>query len=182
LKDTIPGTESDYARFDDRAIEGRLYTMSPVKRFEHTYKIEVLFHAAIVQPNAANAPVTTRNGGQPLPADGGAPGKAYLQALEKMRGPKNFAEMLEVWQSIATAEIAAKMKSEFAAVPAEQQDFIFRNFRPPDNPRIVSGLIKDNKATLRIAGTNGVNKYSEVVNMHVENGQWKVGQRKGTEE
>jgi len=182
LKGTIPGTESDYAKFDDRTIEGRLYTVGSIERFEHTYKIEVLFNAAIVQPNAANAPVTTRNGGQPLPADGGAPGKAYLQALEKMRGTKNFAEMLEVWQSIATAEIAAKMKSEFAAVPAEQQDFIFRNFRPPDNPRIVSGLIKDNKATLRIAGTNGVNKYSEVVNMHLENGQWKVGQRKGAEE
>lgn len=182
LKDSIPGTESDYAKFDDQTIEGRLYTTSPVERFEHTYKIDVLFNATIVQPNAANAPVTTRNGGQPLPADGGAPGKAYLQALEKMRGTKNFAEMVEVWQSIATAEIAAKMKSEFAALPAEQQDFIFRNLRPPDNPRLVSGLIKDNKATLRIAGSNGVTKYSEVVNMHLENGVWKVGQRKGVEE
>jgi hypothetical protein len=43
-------------------------------------------------------------------------------------------------------------------------------------------LIKDNKATLRIAGTMNANKYSEVVNMHLENGQWKVGQRKGAEE
>ena len=133
-------------------------------------------------PDVADASVTTLSGGQPLPADGGAPGKAYLQALEKIRGAKNFAELVEVWQSIATAEFAANMKSELTALPAEQQDFIFRKFRPPDNLRIVSGLIKDSKATLRIAGTNGANKYSEVVNMHLENGQWKVGQRKGAEE
>lgn len=75
LKESVPGTESDYAKFEDQTIEGRLYTVGPIERFRHTYKIDVLFNAAIVQPNAASAPVTTRNGGQPLPADGGAPGK-----------------------------------------------------------------------------------------------------------
>jgi hypothetical protein len=182
VKVNVPATESDYATFDDRIIEGHLYTVGSIERFRHTYKIDVLFNVPIVQPNAANGPVTTRNGGQPLPVDGGAPGKAYLQALEKMRGTKNFVEMLEVWQSIATAEVAAKMKSELTTVPAEQQDFILRNFRPPDNPRIVGGLIKDSRATLRIAGTVGVNKYSEVLNMHLENGQWKIGHRKSFEE
>ena len=181
LQEDIPGTESDYAKLDDQTIEGRLYTMSPVKWFDHTYKIEILFNAAIVQPDAANAPVTTRNGGQPLPSDGGAPGKAYLQALEKLRGTKNFAEIFGVLQSITTAELAANGKSELAGVPVEQQDFIFRLLRPPDNPRIVSGLIKDNRATLRIAGTRNVDKYSEAANMHLENGQWKVGKRKSIE-
>jgi hypothetical protein len=182
LRERVSGTESDYFKLDDQTLEGRLYTTTAVKTFDHTYKIEVLFNAAIVQPDPAKAPVTTRNGGQPLPADGGAPGKAYFQALEKLRAAKNFAEMVDVWQSIATAEIAATMKSELAALSAEQQDFVFQSFRPPDNSRIVSGLIKDNKATLRIAGTKGPNKYSEVVNMHLENGQWKLGQRKSTEE
>ena len=50
LRQSIEDTESDYVKFDDRVIEGRLYTVRPYKLFDDTYRIEVLFNAAIVQP------------------------------------------------------------------------------------------------------------------------------------
>src|SRR6185503_4787481 len=76
--DEVPGIERDYVRYNNDAIEGRLFSLLH-KDEDHFYKVDVLFNAAVLAPAAvSNGPVTAANGGTPLPADGGAPGKAYL--------------------------------------------------------------------------------------------------------
>jgi hypothetical protein len=55
-------------------------------------------------------------------------------------------------------------------------------FAPLDDLQLAGGFIKDNSATLRFTGNGREGKATEVVNMHLENGQWKIGRREIREE
>ena len=55
-------------------------------------------------------------------------------------------------------------------------------FAPLEDLQLASGFIKENKATLRFTGTGREGKAAEVVNMHLENGEWKIGRREIREE
>jgi hypothetical protein len=48
--------------------------------------------------------------------------------------------------------------------------------------QFAGGFVNNNKATLRFTGTGREGKATEVVNMHLENGQWKIGRREIREE
>jgi hypothetical protein len=146
------------------------------------YKVDLLFNAAMLQPAVTNGPVTAANGGTALPPDGGAPAKAYLNAIERMKSAKSFDEKMTVWMSVVPAADAEKLKRDLEALTPAQRQMFLEVFAPLDDLQLASGFIKDNKATLRFTGTGREGKATEVVNMQLEDGQWKIGRREIREE
>jgi hypothetical protein len=175
--DSLPDVERDFAKYGRDAIEGRLYSMFLVEVRDRGYKPDVLFNASMLPPTAGDGPVSASDGGEQLPADGGDPTKAYFAAMERMKGIKNFDEGLSTWSSLVTKEAAERIKKDVQSLTAEQRQVLVDVFAPLENPKLTGGLIKDNKATLRFSGTAKGEKAEEVVNMHLEDGQWKIGRR-----
>ena len=177
-----PGMERDYVRCDRDAIEGRLYTTLEVNNLSHVYKAELLFNATMLPPTAMDGPVTARTGGTALPADGGEPAKAYLAAGERMKIAKDVDQKLAVWLSVVPAAEADKIKLDLDKLTPQARGLLVDVFAPLDDLRLVGGFIQGNKATLRFTGTGRDGKATEAVNMHLENGQWKLGRREIREE
>ena len=180
--DQIPGVERDYFRYDKDAIEGRLFSAFPIHQQDRIYKVDLLFNAAMLSPAVSNGPVTANNGGSALPADGGAPGKAYFAAIERMRSAKGFDEKMAVWLSVVPAADAEKIKRDLESLSPAQRQMFLEVFAPLDDLQFAGGFIKDNKATLRFNGTGREGKAIEAVNMQLEDGQWKIGRREIREE
>ena len=180
--DEIPGIERDYTRYDKEAIEGRLFSAFPIQELDRIYKIDVLFNAAMLPPAVSNGPVTANNGGTALPADGGDPAKAYRSAIDRIQSAKSFDEKVAVWLSVAPAAEIPKIKRDLEALPPAQRQMFIDVFAPLEDLQLASGFIKENKATLRFTGTGREGKATEVVNMHLENGEWKIGRREIREE
>jgi hypothetical protein len=177
-----PGMEREYVRCDRDAIEGRLYTTLEINNIRHVYKAELLFNATMLPPTASEGPVTASTGGTALPADGGEPAKAYLAAGERMKAAKDVDQKLAVWLSVVPAAEAEKIKRDLDKLTPEARGLLIDVFAPLDDLRLVGGFIQGNKATLRFSGTGREGKATEVVNMHLENGQWKIGRREIREE
>ena len=180
--DEIPGIERDYVRYDRDAIEGRLFSVFPIQEQDRIYKVDVLFNATIMPAAVSNGPVTAANGGTALPADGGEPAKAYLAAIERMKSAKGFDEKMAVWLSVVPAADAEKIKRDLESLSAQQRQMFLEVFAPLDDLKLESGFMKDNRATLRFTGTGREAKATEVVNMQLENGAWKIGRREIREE
>jgi hypothetical protein len=175
--DEIPGIERDYARYTRDAIEGRLFSAFPITQEQRIYKVDLLFNAAVLQPAVTNGPVTANNGGTALPQDGGEPGKAYLAAIERLKSAKGFDAKMGVWLSVVSAADAEKIKRDLQSLSPAQRQVFLEVFAPLDDLRLESGFMKDNKATLRFSGTGREGKATEVVNLQLEDGQWKIGRR-----
>lgn len=175
--DSVPDIERDYVRHGNDAIEARLFSVFLIELRDRAYKIDLLFNAAMLPPTGSEGPVTSSEGGEPLPADGGDPAKAYLAAMERMKGVKNFDEGISVWSSLVTKDAAERLKQDIQSLSAEQRQLWLDVFAPLENPTLTGGLIKDNKATLHFAGMSKGEKAEEAVNMHLEDGQWKIGRR-----
>jgi hypothetical protein len=175
--DSLPDVERDYVKLGKDAVEGRLYSPFLVEVRDHGYKPDVLFNARVLPPTASDGPVSASEGGEQLPADGGDPTKAYLAAMERMKGVKNLDDGISTWSSLVTKEVAERIKKDVQSVTPEQRQLIVDAFAPLENPKLTGGLVKDNKATLRFSGTAKGEKAEEVVNMHLEDGQWKIGRR-----
>ena len=116
----------------------------------------------------AEAPPLPPPPGQPLPAGGGEPGKAYLalnkamiagdlDTLEKLLAPEQAAQMRE-----------ARGKPDFAAQIALMQAMTAHDVR------IKSGRIDGDKAWLEFDGTEGDAMRSGSVEMAKEGGKWRV--------
>jgi hypothetical protein len=175
--DQIPGIERDYVRYDKDAIEARLFSAFPIHQEDRIYKVDLLFNAAMLPAAVSDGPVTANNGGSALPSDGGAPAKAYLTAIERMKSAKGFEDKLAVWLSVVPAANAEKIKRDLESLSPQQRQLFLEVFAPLDNLQLAGGFIKDNKATLRFTGTGREGQATEVINMHLEDGQWKIGRR-----
>jgi hypothetical protein len=175
--DSLPDVERDYVKMSNDAIEGRLYSLFLVEARDHGYKPDVQFNAQMLSPTALDGPVSATDGAQQLPADGGEPTKAYLAAMERMKGVKNMDEAFSTWTSLVTKEVAEIINKELQSSSEEKRKTLVAVFAPLENLKLTGGLIKDNKATLRFSGTAKGQKAEEVVNMHLEDGQWKIGRR-----
>ena len=137
----------------------------------------MLFNAQILSPKGSDGPVSASEGAEQLPADGGDPTKAYLAAMARLKGVKNLDEAISTWSSVVTREAAERLKKDVFSVTQEQRQLIVDAFAPLDGAKLTGGLIKDNKATLRFSGTSKGDIAEEAVNMHLEDGQWKIGRR-----
>jgi len=180
--DEIPGIERDYARYDKDAIEGRLFSSFPIQENDRIYKVDLLFNAAMLPATVSNGPVTAANGGQALPADGGAPAKAYFDAINRMKSAKSFDDKMAVWLSVVPAADVQKIKRDLESLSPQQRQLFIDVFAPLDDLQLAGGFIKDNRATLRFTGTGREAKATEVVNMQLENGEWKIARREIREE
>jgi hypothetical protein len=180
--DQIPGIERDYVRYDNDAIEGRLFSAFPIHQHDRVYRLDLLFNAAMLPPAVTNGPVTANNGGTALPPDGGAPAKAYFSAIDRMKSAKGFDQKMAVWLTVVPAADAEKIKRDLESVSPAQRQMFLEVFAPLDDLKLAAGFMKDNKATLRFTGTGRDGKAAEVVNMHLEGDQWKIGRREIREE
>ena len=99
-----------------------------------------------------------------------------------MKSAKSFDEKMAVWVSVVPAGDAEKIKRDLESLSPQQRQVFLEVFAPLDDLQLASGFIKDNRATLRLTGTGREGKATEVVNMHQENGQWKIGRREIREE
>lgn len=180
--DALPGVERDYVRYGNDAIEGRLFSAFPIHQEERVYKLDLLFNAAMLSPAVSNGPVTAANGGTALPQGGGEPVQAYVSAIQRMKAAKGFDEKMAVWVSVVPAADAEKIKRDLESLSPQQRQVFLEVFAPLDDLQLTSAFIKDNKATLRFTGAGREGKATEVVNMHRENGQWKIGRREIREE
>ena len=180
--DEIPGVERDYVRYDKDAIEGRLFSAFPIHQEERVYKLDLLFNAAILPAVVSNGPVTAANGGTALPQGGGEPAQAYLTAIHRMNSAKGFAEKAAVWLSVVPSADVEKIRRDLESLPPQQRQVFMEVFAPLDDLQLANGFIKENRATLRFTGTGREGRATEVVNMHLENGQWKIGRREIREE
>lgn len=175
--DHIPGIERDYVRYDKDAIEGRLFSSFPIHEEDRIYKVDLLFNAAMLPPAVSDGPVTAGNGGEALPSDGGAPAKAYFAAIERMNSAKGFDDKLAVWLTVVQSGNAEKIRQDLESLSPQQRQLFLEVFAPLDELQLTGGFIKDNKATLRFTGKGREGTATEVVNMHLEDGQWKIGRR-----
>ncbi|MEO8436700.1 MAG: hypothetical protein ABI596_17510 [Pyrinomonadaceae bacterium] len=177
MEDTITNTDIDLSKFDDRTIDGKIYTTGPNRKFDHTYELDVSFNVQISKPDPTDAPVTAGSG-QPLPADGGAPGKAYLAFIKAVEASRNLKELTQVLENSLSARPLAESRKSLATVPAAEEQATLGMLKMVlivKDARIAGGFGGGDKATLSITGTDGGQKANARVNLHLENGQWKVG-------
>lgn len=116
-----------------------------------------------------NLPITPDDHGAPLPADGGAPGKAYLgyhAALVK-RDVKALRPFLsdELRATLAEAEKDRKA--------AEYLRYLAKD-HPDKSVQIKQGFSKGKQAVLLIDGESGVIRLSGEVVLVNEGGSWRV--------
>jgi hypothetical protein len=193
---TIFHSDLDIQKSDDKEIQGRLFTELPEKLGEHTYEFNVAFHVT-VESDSPNIPVTAKNG-KPLAVGGGEPGKAFMAIAKALAVAKNARELAGALQSSLIARLAAELRPNAPAteVTKEMEAVAFQllKFEIIENPQVTGGFIGDGKATLAVVGfqespfqddspTQAKNKpakkqkVSARINMHLENGQWKMGKR-----
>jgi hypothetical protein len=116
----------------------------------------------------AEAPPPPPPPGQPLPAGGGEPGKAYL-ALNKAI----LAGDLDALAQLLAPEQAAEMQKA-RGTPEFAQQLEFMQAMTAKDVRIKGGRIDGNRAWLEFDGTEGDLLRSGTVEMVREGGRWRV--------
>lgn len=113
-------------------------------------------------------PVTAATG-KALPKDGGAPGKAYLEFAKRLKTAKSIEELLPY--RIAT------LTKQYETVPAEQRAQMLEFLRTDGVAayKIVGGFIAESQATLWLEGKQDGLQMEGRVNLHLEDGTWKLG-------
>jgi hypothetical protein len=128
---------------------------------------QIRFHAGIKMVGPA-APVTAESG-IPLPKDGGEPGKSYRGFIQALKTAKAIEDLLPL-------RVAA-LAGELTAMPAEQRramlGFLQAQARTP--LEIVGGFANETQATLWLAGSQDGERMAGRLNVHHENGAWKLG-------
>lgn len=164
-------------KFDAGIIDGRIFNDGALIESERASALDVSFNAAIIKSDPVDGPVTSSNG-QPLPAGGGAPGAAYLAFIKAVTTTKNLKELKQLLEASQSAKLSAEVKRSLATVPAEREQETFGVYQAvltTQNARVEGGFVSGDKATLWVTGTDDGKKVIARFNMHLENGQWKVG-------
>jgi hypothetical protein len=116
-----------------------------------------------------NLPITPDDHGAPLPADGGAPGKAYLGYHEAL--VKRDTQALRPFLSHANREFLANAEKKGKAA-AEMDSMASEH--PGKSVQITKGFSKGNHAVLLIAGESPYSKLTGEVVLVNEGGSWRV--------
>jgi hypothetical protein len=155
------GEVTHQVRTDDR-LEGTYSSKGPQSFFDKSFQFELTW-AVDLRSGALT--------GEPLPADGGDPGKAYrsfVTAVAKNDVKGTVATLARVQQDDEGLSDSAGAKAVFD---------MFRQFELKD-ARIVGGLTRGDRAVLDVEGTSHSNdKMRGRVLLVREGGAWKVGKR-----
>lgn len=148
-------------------IEGYLETVSapdPDSEYPH-FKFK--FHAPMRKIGPAE-PVTEKNG-KPLPKDGGEPGKAYVNFAKALANAKTIEELLPLRITAMGEQLNSVPPGERSAVLG----FLKGQAKTPFN--VVGGFGNDQQATLWVAGKEYGETVAGRINVHREDGVWKLG-------
>jgi hypothetical protein len=184
--------EVDYApeiAASDGAISGRIHTPKPQKFMDHTFELDLAFNAPLT---ATNSPPVTATAGRALPAGGGAIGAAYIAHHEAVRAAKTYEELYLVKRRVGAAggpllKSSAEIEEELRAIPeyadlAKRETYkrtLFQLERSyfEEGARVTGGFATADAATLSYEAVDGVYAVEGRINMHLEGGQWKLGDR-----
>lgn len=130
-------------------------------------RFQIRFHAAVRRVGSAT-PVTADNG-KPLPKDGGEPAKAYHAFAQALKKARTIEELVP----LRIASVAREMES----VPVEQRAAMFEFIKSESSVplKIVGGFANETQATLWLEGKQGDERITGRVNVHREDGAWKLG-------
>lgn len=155
LAKSVPSQLDGYVELEDASTEDSQFPRFNVK-----------FCAAIKKIGPAG-PVTADTG-KPLPKDGGEAGKVYLEFGKKLKKAKSIEELLPY-------RIAA-LNRQFDEIPAEQRGGLLEFLKGQQTSfKIVGGYANEAQATLWLEGKQDDVKVEGRVNVHLENGVWKLG-------
>lgn len=118
-------------------ISGHVYHTETQEFFDDTFTYDLTFSASLTDPNA---PI-----GEPLPAGGGDPGRAYLKWVEAVH-----IGTLDALRSIVPPEMAEQLDSISAEEVQEQIEFM--QFMTPTDVKVLGGSTDGEIATLDIEG------------------------------
>ena len=116
---------------------GRVFLAKEAEFFEDTYQYDFTFRAPLSDPKA---PI-----GDPLPADGGEPGRAYIAWVEA--GHSGDPQRLK---PLVSPEMAEMMDAKDAAEVAEELEFL--KLMTPTDLKILSGSSDGETAILEVEG------------------------------
>lgn len=131
-------------------ISGRIFHTETQEFFDKTYSYDFTFTASLSDPDA---PI-----GDPLPADGGGPGRAYLKWVETVHSGDPDA-----LRSIIPSEMAEQLDSAGAGEVQEQIEFMQE--MTPTKVQILSGSTDGEIAILKIVGMIGGEKVTGDITM-----------------
>lgn len=133
---------------------GRVYTKAPLDFFGDTIAYDFTFSAPVSDPDA---PI-----GDPLPAGGGEPGKAYLAWVAALH-----AGDLAKLKTMVPAEMAAQFDEEDAAEGLE-----FMQMMTPTDIKILGGSSDGATAILKVEGMMDGEKVAGEVTLVKMDGHW----------
>jgi hypothetical protein len=153
--------------FNERMIEGRLFTAKAETVFDKKWQFDAKFKSSVrVDPNTSFVTAST---GKPLAADGGEPGKAYLDYQTAIRSAKSSGELDKFYSKPLLKDRTADPELKELAWEMEKESVL-------QDIKIAGGFIDGEKATLSIEGKReGEPNLRGKVNLHLEEGQWKIG-------
>jgi len=131
-------------------------------------RFAVNFHA--VTRMIGSAVAVTGDNGKALPKDGGEPGKAFRNFHTALRKAKSLDELIP----LRTAAMAAMIKDLPSDQRAPMLEFLQQEAQT--SYTIVGGFANDTQATLWLEGKAGTERIDGRVNVHREDGSWKLGQ------
>ena len=131
-------------------ISGRIYHTETQEVFDKTYSYDFTFSASLSDPDA---PI-----GDPLPADGGDPGRAYLKWVETVHSGDPDA-----LRRIIPPDMAEQLDSVGAKEVQEQIEFMQE--MTPTNVQILGGSTDGEIALLEIEGMIGGEKVTGEITM-----------------
>jgi hypothetical protein len=153
--------------FTEQMIEGRLFIAKAETVFDKKWQYDAKFKSSVrVDPLTSFLTAST---GQPLVADGGEAGKAYLEYQAAIRTAKGPGDLDKFYSEPVLKDRNANPELKELAMEMEKGSVL-------EDIKIVGGFVAGDKATLSLEGNReGEGKLRGKVNMHRENGQWKIG-------
>lgn len=149
--------------FTNKMVEGKV-TKAESKSFGHAWAVDASFKTAVV--DSVRSEKAAMANATPLPADGGAPGKAYLEYLKAIQSGN-----LDTLRKFVSSDRAQQMDD-----PEFKKMFPMIQAMQAKNIKITGGSIAGNQATLNAQGTSSLGGGTSIgsIDMVLEGNQWKV--------
>lgn len=146
---------------------GRIYLEEPYEFFDDTFQYDFTFSAALSDPNA---PI-----GDPLPAGGGAPGKAYVEWVETIHSGD-----LERIEKLLPAEMKAMLEQEIEGKSPEEiaETLELLTLFTPPRVDVVGGSTDGEMAILEVTGVRDGETTKGEITMSLIDRRWVVAGEK----
>lgn len=159
--------EAEFSKVTPQVLEGTIAALDERDAQSEFPRFEARFHGPVRVFGSA-APVTKENG-EALPKDGGAPGQAVRDFNKVLKNAKTVEELLPY----RIPALVEQVKS----VPPERRSAMlaFLKEQGANPPKIVGGFANAQQATLWLEGKQDGEPMIGRVNVHLIDGVWKLG-------